>query len=290
MEGMVKFSFAESAEKENKGMITANIKLNYSEMFQAEKKVADYVLANTTAILKMSISDLAKASDTSDATIIRMCRRVGCSGFQQFKIALASEHGDALEKAKDITNPTDVVEYFEKISKLLTDVVKNIDMETLKRTVDALSKAEVVFTTAWGNTNEIAADMAHRLTRVGIKSFNCDIPEYFIRSLGLGNERDVLVAISHSGQTIHVIDALTLAGKLGMKTILITNTPHSSCEEHADYVLCINAGDELFEDFGAVSHMLEYMVVDSILYFLKGNKNMIEKSDRTEILLSQYKL
>lgn len=270
-------------------MVITSIKQNYSEMFQAEKKVADYILEHTSQVLRMNISELAKASDTSDATVIRMCRRIGYSGFYQFKIALASSHIDE-RPPREIERPEDVVEYFEKVSVILSDVVKNIDMKVLKEIVDILSKAATVFTTAWGNSNEIAADMAHRLTRVGIRSFHSDMPEYLMRSLGLGNKNDVLVAVSHSGEALHVIEALKMASELGIKTILIVNAPNSSAKVYADYELCTGADDNFFDDFGGASHILELMVVDAILYFLKGNKNMVKKSDRAEFIISHYKL
>ena len=185
-------------------MVFTKIKQTYSDMFQAEKKVADYILDHPEDVLDMNISDLAKASNTSDATIIRMCKHIGYTGFYQLKISLASSVNDANGK-KEIDKPEDIVEYFEKVASMLTSVVKNINMDALAASVKLISKAGTVYTTGWGNTNEIASDLAHRLTRGGIRSFNSDIPEYIIRSLGLGDEQDVLVAISHSGEALHAV-------------------------------------------------------------------------------------
>lgn len=271
-------------------MVFTKIKQNYSDMFQAEKKVADYILEHPSAVLDMNISDLAKESNTSDATIIRMCKHIGYTGFYQLKISLASSVNDSNEK-REIDKPEDIVEYFEKVASILTNVVKNINMDALADSVKLISKAGTVFTTGWGNTNEIASDLAHRLTRGGIRSFNSDIPEYMMRSLGLGNEKDVLVAISHSGEALHVIDIIGLAKEWGMKTILISNNSKSTAAEIADYVLSTDCREvtRMFEEVGGESHILELIIVDAILYFLQKNENMVPRSDQAEFILSHYK-
>lgn len=266
-----------------------NIRRCYSEMFQAEKRVADYILEHPREIVDINIAELAKRSGTSDATVIRMCKHIGYSGFYQMKISLASglkEETGRPERSK----PEDVVDFFDKVSRNIEDVAKNISMETLLTCVDLLANAGTVYTIAWGNTGEIAADLAHRLTRIGIRSFVTDVPEYAMRSIGLSGVGDVLVAISHSGEALHVIQALTLAGELGMDTILITDSPESQAAKMAGYVLYTNAKEQPFGDLGGASHVLELLVVDALLYFLKDKETMIAKGDRSEFLLSQYKI
>lgn len=272
-------------------MVFTKIRQTYSDMFQAEKKVADYILDHPKEVLDMNISELARESNTSDATIIRMCKHIGYTGFYQLKISLASSVNNTSDGRK-IDKPEDIVEYFEKLASMLKSVVTNIDMDTLAESVKVISRAGTVYTTGWGNTNEIASDLAHRLTRIGIRSFNSDIPEYTIRSLGLGNEQDVVVAVSHSGEALHVIDTLTLAKEWRMKTILITNDSKSTAAGIADYILSTDSKEisTIFEEVGGESHILELIIVDSILYFLQKNENMVQRSDRAEFILSHYKL
>lgn len=272
-------------------MVFAKIRQTYNDMFQAEKKVADYILDHPKEVLDMNISELAKESNTSDATIIRMCKHIGYTGFYQLKISLASSVNNANESRK-IDKPEDIAEYFEKVASMLKSVVNNIDMGTLAESVKVISRAGTVYTTGWGNTNEIASDLAHRLTRLGIRSFNSDIPEYTIRSLGLGNEQDVVVAVSHSGEALHVIDTLGMAREWGMKTILITNNSRSTAAGAADYILSTDSKEisALFEEVGGESHILELIIVDAVLYFLQKNENMLQRSDQAEFILSHYKV
>lgn len=269
-------------------MTLDTIRSCYSEMFQAEKKVADYILKHPEEVVELNIAELAKRSETSDATVIRMCRHVGYSGFYQMKISLASELLG--KQKKDVQSEQgSLKEFFDKVSRDIREAAEKMNQDIVKRCVNLLAEAETVYLIAWGNTGEIAADFAHRLTRLGIKSFVSDVPEYAIRSVGLSGKRDVMVAISHSGETIHVIQALRLAREIGMETILITDTRQSDAAREAGYVLCTESRDHPFQDLGGASHVMELLVVDALLYLLKDKETMKDKGDRTEFLLSRYK-
>ena len=55
------------------------ISKKYYELSAAEKKIGDYVLSHQGKTQLMSISELAEASDVSEATVTRFCRKLGCS-------------------------------------------------------------------------------------------------------------------------------------------------------------------------------------------------------------------
>lgn len=274
-------------------MVLDSVRRFYSEMFAAEKKAADYILDNPQDVIGMSVTELAKVSDTSDATIIRMCKHIGYSGFYQLKINLASEFGK--QQVIDVNpikaKPTDIVGFFDYVSANIYQTAKNINMEMLLKCVDTISCASTVYVVAWGNTGAIASDFAHRISRCGIKTFISDIPEYLMRNVNLGDQNDVLVAISHSGTSIHVIQTMELAAERGMNTILITNSSDSKAAQASKCVLSTEVKAELFYDFGAASHIFEMLMVDTLIYFLLSKDvTFTSRSDRAEMVLSQYKL
>ncbi len=274
-------------------MVLNTIRRYYTEMFSAEKKVADLILEKPQDIVNMSISELAKASDTSDATIIRMCKHVGFSGYYQLKFSLAAESGQ--QQVIDVdhinTPPEDVVGFYDFISANIFQAAKNINMDVLMDCVKLLSNANMVYFVAWGNTWAVASDFANRLSRCGIKTFISETPEYFIRNICLGGEEDVLVGISHSGTSIHVIQNIELAKERNIKTILITNSLDSKAAEISDYVLSAEVKNQLFYDFGGASHIFEMLIVDALIYFLlRTNGTFTKRADRAEVISSQYKL
>jgi Transcriptional regulators len=273
-------------------MAIDNIRRYYSEMFSAEKKAADYILNHTEDVVDMSIAQLAQASGTSDATIIRMCRHIGFSGFYQMKINLASSIAkeENVKRDKLSGKPEDVVGFFDTVAVNVREVAKNVSLELLTKCVDMIANAKRVYTIGFGNTGTIAEDLAHRLARLGIGSFTSPEMEYMTRCLSLADKEDVLVAISRSGDSIYVIEAMKMAKEQGLATILITSTFASAAEEYADYVLQCNVPTQMISLLGAETNVYLLIMVDALLYFLRNNNVMQEKATKAEIILSKYKM
>ena len=61
----------------------------YYDLTAAEKRTADYLLANRESCHLLSIAELAVKGGVAEATISRFCRRLGYKSFHAFKIALA---------------------------------------------------------------------------------------------------------------------------------------------------------------------------------------------------------
>jgi DNA-binding MurR/RpiR family transcriptional regulator len=272
------------------GMVLETIRGLYDEMFNAEKRVAAYILEHPRDVLKMNISALAKASDTSDATIIRTCKHLGYSGYYQFKIILAGESGPA-EGPPSAVDPKDIGGLVSYIGSLMAGSVKNISMDTVNGCVDLLAGADMVYITGWGNTGAVASDFAHRLGRCGKRTIISAASDFFINALYLGGPADVLVVVSHSGASLHIIQAIEVAGQRGMKCILITNSADSRAGTMTDYVLNAGADCSLFRYYGGESHLFEMLLVDIMLFFFNARyPELRTRTDGAEILLSQYKL
>ena len=56
---------------------------------KSELKVADHVLQDPSEVMHSSMADLAQEVGISEPTIVRFCRAIGCSGFQDLKLKLA---------------------------------------------------------------------------------------------------------------------------------------------------------------------------------------------------------
>lgn len=53
---------------------------SYDGFFEAEKKIADYMMEHKAEVVDMTVGELAKASGTSDATVSRFAGGAGLRG------------------------------------------------------------------------------------------------------------------------------------------------------------------------------------------------------------------
>ena len=71
--------------------VKGNYQSTRSELSETEKKIVDYVIAHSQAVLTMSVHDLAKAAGTSPASVSRAARRLQFTGYNELKMQLAAD-------------------------------------------------------------------------------------------------------------------------------------------------------------------------------------------------------
>ena len=67
------------------------LRSSYNGLTKSEQKLADYILKNPSDVMHMTMSELADATSSADATVFRFCQKLGFSGFQGLKQALAGD-------------------------------------------------------------------------------------------------------------------------------------------------------------------------------------------------------
>ena len=272
-------------------LVIDTIKDNYQQMFSAEKKVADYILAHPEKTVSANVSELAELSGVSDATVIRMCKHLGYQGFYQMKINLARDLGQhQLVGYRGEDNPDTAKAILQGIARNLLSTADKLDMNVVLTCAKLLRESDMVHAVAVGNTSPVAIDLGFRLGRLGIRTSSAFVPEYFLSNISLGTKRDVIVAISHSGSSRQVIQALELGKDKGMKCIAITGVSRSPVSQIADYTMSIPIADPLYSEFGAISHVYAMAVIDALLYFVANAERGNTDTDRLEMLLAEYKL
>ena len=273
-------------------MVLEKINEMYSQLFSAEKKVAKYIRQNPELVTGQSISELAENSGTSEATVIRMCKRLGFKGFYQLKISLARDGGkqQLVGYFGDQDDPETAKSIIQEIARNLLNISTKLEMSSLLACAKVIRECESVYVVATGNTSPVAIDFAFRLGRLGIRAHSSLIPEYYLGNINLGTNKDVVIGISHSGSSIYVIQALELGKEKGMKEIAITDDPRSPVSKMADHTLCATVEKQLFKGFGATTHIYTIAVLDVLLYFVANLERTTRDVDDLEMLLAEYKL
>jgi RpiR family transcriptional regulator, carbohydrate utilization regulator len=72
-------------------MIISAIETQLEVLRPSEQLVARYILGRPSVVVHMSIADLAESVFVSEPTIMRFCKAIGCTGFMEFKLALARD-------------------------------------------------------------------------------------------------------------------------------------------------------------------------------------------------------
>lgn len=249
----------------------------YDSLFDAEKKVADYLMNYPEESIEMSVSELAKKCEASQATIVRVCKKIGCSGFHQLKIKMAREMREKEEHV--ITNEVNVDQIEVSLRNILaskveelTETLNHIEEDTMRDIIHHVVNAKIVEFAAMGNTIPIALDGSYKFNQLGIPAVSSTIWETqqaFAFTLKKG---DVLIAISASGASKHLLTMAEVAHKNGAVVIAITNQPHSPLAETSDYVLVTATRENIFHEQTSFTRMAAMAVIDSLFLLLFSMK------------------
>lgn len=269
----------------------------YDTFFEAEKKIADYILEHKNEIIDMTVAELASASGTSDATVSRFCRRCGFNGFHHLKITLAKEvaeeRGNSVEVSNDISR-VDIAQSLQNIlaNKVaeLTQTVSMMDPVQLNTILELIENARTVHLVAVGNTTPVALDGAFKFNQLGIRAVSGTIWEsQMAYTCNLGPE-DMVIIISNSGFSKRLMTLTAVAKENGCRTVAVTNHAASPLGQACDYHITTATREKLLLGEFCFSRVSATMVIEILYLFLAmSKKDSYEHIRRHEIAISEDK-
>ncbi|MEY8431593.1 MurR/RpiR family transcriptional regulator [Lachnospiraceae bacterium 48-42] len=209
----------------------------YDKIFQAERKVADFVRRNPELVVNANVSELANYSGVSDATVVRLCKHLGYEGYYQMKICLSGDLGGTGPLRGRRNSSGTKTDYFRDIAEGILTTEAAVDEKIFNACAELIRNSTMVHLVGVGNTSPVCLYCGFRLERIGIRCTYDALPEYYMNHICLAPPTDVVLAISWSGTTRNVVSALRLAGEKGLKTMAVTAYMQSPVSRSADYLL-----------------------------------------------------
>ncbi len=220
------------------------------ELKRSEGQIADLVLADPRRVLELNVTSLAQAAEVSEATVVRFCRSIGCTGFPDFKLRLAESRArDAVRGevrggtpyvSQDVAPDDDVGTLARKIfsssAAALTAAAAGLNDAALERAIALLATAPRVLCVGTGGSSALAQDAAHKLLRFGADAQPCADPvlaRMLLANLGAGA---VLLALSNTGRSGTINELAAAARAQGIAVVAIT-APHSPLAAMASVIV-----------------------------------------------------
>ena len=249
-----------------------------SSLPKAEKKIATVILNNPESVLNMTATVLGKESNSSAATVIRFCKRIGIPSFTQLKILLSSEVSKPNSLGySDITEDESAEDILDKILgntvQSLQDTISILNTESLTLAIEAIEKASILYVFGVGASFLVAENIAQKFNRIGKTSICYSDPHNFIPAL-VGNQKNAcFIGISNSGETKEVIRLLDVAAESNLTTISMTRFGTNSLSSNATVSLqTVRANEEKLRSAATYSLHAQFLVVD-VLFFMYASKN-----------------
>jgi DNA-binding MurR/RpiR family transcriptional regulator len=236
-------------------------------------RVADYVLANTDEIPHLSIKNLAIASGTSDASVLRFCKMLGFESYRSFIVTVSASLGSMEEESRndyaDIQPGDDLSAIVTTIArnnvKSIEDTMSVLDRKQIERAVQKLIRCQRIVFFGITASGLVCMDAAQKFTRINKICHACTDGHSMLTAAALLSRNDAAVFVSNSGSTAEILDALDVAKRTGACIIAITKYHKSALASNADIVLHIST-PELSIRSGAMGSRIAMLTVIDMLF------------------------
>ncbi|SET30264.1 SIS domain-containing protein [Thorsellia anophelis] len=287
--------------------ILTKISLNQSSFSPNEKKIAEFILANSEVISSCSSQHLAEQAQVSQSSIVKFVQKIGFKGFVAFRLALSQELG----RKKAITNsfeannqqsnrlhntitkddglPNIIKKLLQEKNNAVIETSNALEIMDLENVVNILNEARNIQIVGIGGSGLVAKDFASKLLKIGCTAI-CEIdPHTQLTIAQTLSYEDVQIVISYSGQRNEIKTAASLAKKRGAKVIGITSLHQSPLRSITDYNLTTIAEEEEWRSSSISSRTAQHTVTDLLFMALLQKKEDIGKrliEDAHKVILS----
>ncbi len=143
----------------------------------SEQQIIRFIERNPRIVVNLSLDELSEQCYVSQASIIRLCKKLGTKGYSDFKIRLASGLNSILPSSQEIH--VDIPIHKDSSSKEIADTLlslnsqalqnayNNLDYNALRRAAILLSKSDFIHVYGRGESLILAEDFHYKLTRIG---------------------------------------------------------------------------------------------------------------------------
>lgn len=256
-----------------------------NELPNAERRIAEKILAEPEEIVHMTASELGASASSSAATVIRLTKRLKIASFTELKIFISREvESETREVYSDIDPDESVQATMDKLhwnsSLAMKDTVSMLEEETILEAVDLIRKASVVYTYGIGASSLVAENITQKWNRIGKTAIHVKDPHILLAALVSSEKDAIFIGISNSGDTYEVVKLAELARKHRHSTISITRFGKNALSKNADVALQHVRSNETEIRSAATSSLHAQFLVVDILFYVYASRNYDKALDK----------
>lgn len=262
------------------------VRASLDALSPAERRVADFVVANPRAVLNDAVAVIARAAEVSQPTVIRFCRSLGFQGLADFKLKLGSGFGGTLPTQRSQVRPEDATP--DLCAKVLDNTIsaivqfrESLNVDAVDEALGLLRGARRVEFYAMGNSAVVALDGQHKLFRFRIPSVAHTDPSMLALAAELLGPTDVAVFVSSSGQPPELSRAAANALDRGAKVIAITAS-QSPLARKSTVCIPVDHTEEANTFVAMISRILHLLVVDMLAVGVSVRRGELQLPEATQ--------
>lgn len=272
--------------------------LNETHFSRSEREVISFIEDEKEKIEDYSITYIAKKTYTSPSTLVRIAKKLGYSGWNDFKKAYLEEIHYLNSHFNDIdaNTPFDENESFMNIAykigqlhrESIEDTLSLINQDSLEKAIHILLNAHRIHVMAITNLVYAAEELVFKFRRIGVDA-RTYTDNYLLAEAYMIPKEDCCIFISYSGQTKPLLETAQVLKNKGIPLIAITSIGDNTLSHLSDTCLYVTTREKSYKKISAYTSLESIHLLIDILYscyfrcdYDKNYKHKIKLAQLTE--------
>ena len=256
-----------------------NIKLSDSE-----KQIHHYVLSHLDKVVYMTVRELAEVTFCSTTTIMRYCKKLGYTGFEDFKVHITVDvHKMDYDHFK-ITNKENIAIVTNKLQNLNNEVINEIQnhlsIDLLYEIRHQIEQVEHIVFICFDWNVSICEYASHYFMLAGKL---CEIysarDQMLLFSMNKKHKDSLVIVVSRSGKGKHLIKVCKNLRMNHIYYTAITGIKNSPVEKYANAIINVPYNDD-FRYYGdSIFYTSVKYILDCIIFvYISDNYKTVENN------------
>ena len=248
------------------------------------RRVAEYILSNSSEIAFHSISETAEKLSVSRAQLVRVSRMLGFEGYAELKNTLKKNLlNQVIPSAVNISleNGSDLISELCRLEGAnINETYKNLtkDAEIISKFCEAVKKSDAIYCMGWGISSLPAEWLYTRFTELGLKSVLMRRGSLSLMEQSRGiKATDMLITCELPSYVIEVTEAVKKIHSEGTCVATITDSPAAPVCAYSELNFYVSDHSPMFGS-SLIGSMFAVHVLTSVLAQNMGSegKNALE--------------
>ena len=214
------------------------IKEHYNKLSKGNKRIADYIVMNTSKSAYMTAFKIGEEVGVSESSVVRFASNIGFSGFPKLQESIIEFVSSNSEKEEKVSvNDLTAHEIMQKDIENIRNTYRELDMAVFSQAVELVEKARKVYVVGVRESAVLAAHMAYYLNYIvdDVVLITSNSSNEIIEGIYKISKKDVMIGISFPNYSYNVLKAMEYANTRQANIIAMTddkNSPmimYSSC-------------------------------------------------------------
>ena len=262
-----------------------------NKLTSTEQGIVNYILTNPEELEKISSRQLAELTYTSPATVVRICQKLGFSGYSEFKIKYLQEVNqtprmDQINRTNPITSEDSLHRIVNKVAALeitaIEQTKKGIDLDQLNRVSELLNQAMCIDFYAFDNNLHLAKNACSHFLYAGKQAVIHDSSNAQFMQAFASVEGHVAIIISRTGENPMLYRIANVLRERKIPLLVLTESRHSSLAKiSTEHLYLYNV--HRFTDMGTILFQTSVQYLFDLLFAILFSRNFENSVKQNEM-------